>query len=92
MPKVVKPLTDKEIKASKAKEKEYKLSEMENNTIMQGCYKTASVMLRPIIKLINDSETFVRIDLYSEDLPKFSLINITEEVKKGLTEFNISIQ
>ena len=49
-------------------------------------------MLRPIIKLINDSETFVRIDLYSEDLPKFSLINITEEVKKGLTEFNISIQ
>ena len=27
MPKVVKPLTDKEIKASKAKEKEYKLSD-----------------------------------------------------------------
>ena len=26
MPKVVKPLTDKEIKASKAKEKEYKLT------------------------------------------------------------------
>ena len=73
-------------------EKEYKLSEMENNTIMQGCYKTASVMLRPIIKLINDSETFVRIDLYSEELPKFSLINISEEVKKRLTEFNISIQ
>ena len=74
------------------KEKEYKLNKIENNTIMQGCYKTASVMLRPIIKLINDSETFVRIDLYSEELPKFSLINISEEVKKGLTEFNISIQ
>lgn len=71
--------------------KEYRLSEMENKPYFQKCYYTASIMLKPIIKTINDSETFVRIDLTSADYPIFSLINISEEVREGLTKFNISI-
>ena len=72
-------------------DKEYKLSEMENNITLQNCYKTASVMVSPIINIINDSETFMRIDLYSEERPGFSLINISKEVQDALTKFNISI-
>jgi len=72
-------------------DKEYKLSEMENNITLQNCYKTASVMVSPIINIINDSETFMRIDLYSEERPVFSLINISKEVQDALTKFNISI-
>ena len=48
-------------------------------------------MLKPIVKIINDSDTFVRIDLTSTDRPIFSLINISKEVREGLTKFNISI-
>jgi hypothetical protein len=71
--------------------KEYRLSEMENKPYFQKCYYTASIMVKPIIKIINDSDTFVKIDLTSADHPIFSLINISEEVREGLTKFKISI-
>lgn len=72
-------------------EKDFKLSEMENKPYLQKCYYEVSVMLKPIVKTINDSDTFVRIDLTSTGRPIFSLINISKEVREGLTKFNISI-
>lgn len=81
----------KNVKFIDSNGEKFNLNEIQGKIDLEYHYSNFHVIARPLISLINDSKSFVLIDLSREKQDIYKIKNITPSILEKCKEFNIEL-